>query len=146
MFVQQTRNFLKYRFLLQELVMRDIKLKYRRSVLGILWSMLNPLLTMAVITIAFSQLFRFDVPNYHLYILSGIVIFSFHSEATTSAMNAILSNSSLIKKVYIPKYILVLSKIMSSLVNLLFSILAVFIIMFFSDVQFSFVRSEEHNV
>ena len=140
MLAQPIKNFLKYRFLLQELVIRDIKIKYRRSVLGILWSLLNPLLTMAVLSIVFSQLFRFDVPNYHLYILTGLVLFSFHSEATTGAMNAVLSNSGLIKKVYIPKYILVYAKTSSSLVNLLFSIIAVFIIMILSGVDLTFVN------
>ena len=136
MLIRQIENFLKYRFLLQELVARDIKLKYRRSVLGILWSMLNPMLTMAVIAVAFSQLFRFDVPNYHIYVLTGLVVFNFHSEATSTAMGAVLANSALIKKVYIPKYILVFSKPISSMVNLLFSIVAVFIIVLFSDAKF----------
>ena len=101
MLINHLKNFLKYRFLLQELVLRDIKLKYRRSVLGILWSLLNPLLTMAVISIVFSKLFRFELPNYHIYVLTGLVVFNFHSEATTTAMNAVISNSSLIKKIYI---------------------------------------------
>ncbi len=140
MLIQPIKNFNKYRFLLQELVLRDVKLKYRRSVLGIFWSLLNPLLTMTVITIIFSQLFRFDVPNYHLYILTGIVLFSFHSEATTSAMNSILNNSGLIKKVYIPKYILVFAKTASSLVNLGFSVIAIFVILLFSDVKFTLIN------
>jgi ABC-2 type transport system permease protein len=138
--VQHIRNFLKYRFLLQELVARDIKLKYRRSVLGILWSLLNPLITMTVISIVFSQLFRFDVPNYHIYVLTGLVMFSFFSDATSTAMNAILINSALIKKVYIPKYILVFSKSISAMVNFIFAIIAIFIILLFSDVKFNLVN------
>ena len=140
MLLQHIRNFIRYRFLLQELVLRDIKLKYRRSVLGILWSLLNPLLTMAVISVVFSQLFRFNVPNYHIYVLTGLVLFSFHSEATSTAMNAIYMNSALIKKVYIPKYILVFAKPISSLVNLIFSVIAVFIIILFSDVKLNFIN------
>jgi len=140
MLVQNITNLFKYRFLLQELVVRDIKLKYRRSAIGILWSMLNPLLTMAVLSIAFSQLFRFDVPNYHVYVLTGLVMFSFHSEATTTAMNAILQNSALLKKIYIPKYILVFAKPISAMVNLFFSVIAVFIILLISDVNITFVN------
>ncbi len=140
MIQQNIRNFLKYRFLLQELVVRDIKLKYRRSVLGILWSLLNPLLTMAVLSIVFSQLFRFEIPNYHIYVLTGLVMFSFHSEATTTAMNAVISNSALIKKVYIPKYILVFAKTTSSLVHLVFSVIAVLLILIFSDVKLTLIN------
>jgi len=140
MLLKQIENFLKYRFLLQELVSRDFKIKYRRSVLGIVWSLLNPLITMTVISIVFSQLFRFDVPNYHVYVLTGLVLFFFYSEATSTAMNAVLINSALIKKVYIPKYILVFSKPISAMVNLLFSCIALFIILLFSDVRFQLVN------
>ena len=76
----------KYRFLLGQLVSRDFKTRYKRSVLGVLWSMLNPLLTMGVQYLVFSNLFRFNIPNYAVYLLSGIVLYSGFSEMTTSAM------------------------------------------------------------
>ncbi|URN95429.1 MAG: ABC transporter permease [Candidatus Pristimantibacillus lignocellulolyticus] len=130
-------NFWKYKELLTQFVARDLKLKYRRSVLGYLWSLLNPLLMMMVLTAVFSSFFKFDIPNYPVYLLSGQILFSFFSESTTTAMNSILGSGSLIKKVYIPKYIFPLSRILSSFVTLLFSLVALLIVMLITDIQFS---------
>lgn len=91
-------NLFKYKWLLQELVIRDLKIKYRRSVLGYLWSVLNPLLMMLVLTVVFSTVFRFDIPNYPVYVLTGQLLFSFYNESTTMAMDSILTGASLIKK------------------------------------------------
>ena len=126
---QYINNFLKYRSLLYELAARDVKIKYRKSVLGIFWSILNPLLMMTIMSIVFSNLFKFDVENYPVYILSGQVIFNFFNEATSGCLTAILGNSALIKKVYIPKYLFVLSRITSSLINLLSTFCALIIVM-----------------
>lgn len=118
----------KYRYLLHELVTRDIKKKYRRSVLGVLWSILNPLLMMSVTAMVFSTIFRFSIENYPLYLLVGQIMFTFFSESTTFAMTSILENGSLLKKVYIPKYLFPLSRVASSCVNLLFTLPALIII------------------
>lgn len=126
---------MKYRNLLRELVLRDIKVKYRRSFLGMLWSLLNPLLMMIVITIVFSTLFRFDIKNFPIYLLTGQIIFSFFSESTTMAMSSIISNGPLIRKVYIPKYIFPISKVLSLFVNLLFSLIAVVVMIIITDVK-----------
>ena len=115
-------DIVKYRNLISELVMRDIKKKYRRSILGYLWSMLNPLLTMLITAMVFSNLFRFQIDNFALYLLTGQLIFTFYSEATSFAMGSILENGSLIKKVYVPKYLFPISRVSSSAVNLLFSL------------------------
>ena len=123
------KNITKYRGLLFELISRDVKLKYRRSVLGMFWTLLNPLLMMIVQYIVFSTLFRFDVPNYPVYLLTGQIMFTFFSEATNLSMNSILSNSSLIRKVYIPKYIFPISKTLFSLVNFFFSLIALIIVL-----------------
>ena len=82
---QYIQNFKKFQPLLEELVARDIKIKYRRSVLGVLWTLLNPLLMMIVLSVVFSNLFKFDVENFPLFILSGQVIFNFFSESTTNS-------------------------------------------------------------
>ncbi|GAA0272850.1 ABC transporter permease [Faecalicatena contorta] len=123
------QNFRKFRPLLEELVARDIKIKYRKSVLGVLWTLLNPLLMMIVLTIVFSNLFKFDIENYPIYLLSGQLVFNFFNESTSNAMSAILGNSSLIKKIYVPKYLFVLSRILSSVVNLAASFLALILLM-----------------
>ena len=123
------QNFLRFRPLLNELVARDIKIKYRRSVLGVLWTLLNPLLMMIVLSIVFSNLFKFDVENFPIYLLSGQVIFNFYSDATNSSMTSILGSASLIKKVYIPKYLFVVSRICTSSINLAASFSALLLVM-----------------
>ncbi|KOE69925.1 ABC transporter permease [Aggregatibacter actinomycetemcomitans] len=124
-----------YKELLRQLVIKDIKLKYRRSYLGYIWSILNPLLMMIVLVIVFSQLFRFDIPNFPVYLLSGQILFNFLSEATTMAVSSIVNNAPLLKKTYVPKYIFTVSKVTSSLVNLLFSLAALVLVMIFTQVS-----------
>lgn len=123
------QNFKKFRPLLNELIARDIKIKYRKSVLGVLWTLLNPLFMMIVLSVVFSNLFKFDVENFPVYLLSGQLIFNFFSESTTNAMSAILANGSLIKKIYVPKYLFVLSRVFSSTINLLASFTAMVCVM-----------------
>ena len=132
-------TFWRYKWLLYELVLRDLKIKYRSSVLGYLWSLLNPLMMMTVLTIVFSTLFRFDIPNYPVYLLSGQLIYSFFSEATNMSMSSIINSASLIKKVYIPKYIFPVSRVLSSFVTLLLSLLAMVIVMVVTQVNFTWV-------
>lgn len=108
----------KYRFLIRQLVERDFKTKYKRSVLGVFWSFLNPLLTMGVQYIIFSTIFRSDIPNYAVYLLVGVVSFNFFSESCSMALSSIVGNAGLITKVYLPKYIYPLTRVMSSVVNL----------------------------
>lgn len=122
-------NFLRFQPLLTELVARDIKIKYRRSVLGVLWTILNPLCMMVILSIVFSNIFKFDIENFPLYVLSGQVIFNFYNDATTSSMTSILGAASLIKKVYVPKYLFVLSRIFSSFINLMASFCALLVMM-----------------
>lgn len=123
------QNFLKFRPLLNELVARDVKIKYRRSVLGVLWTLLNPLCMMIILSVVFSNLFKFDIENFPLYILSGQVIFNFFSGATTEAMSSIIGSAALIKKVYVPKYLFVISRVFSSFINLLASFTALLLVM-----------------
>lgn len=130
------KGFIKYKSLLYELVVRDIKIRYRRSVLGLLWTIINPILMMTVITIVFSNLFRFEIEDYPIYFFTGNILFSFITEATTNALYSIIGGGSLIKKIYIPKYLFPVSKVMSSLVNLCFSFIAMLIIMIVTKVDF----------
>lgn len=128
----------KFAPLIQELVKRDLKLKYRRSVLGYLWSLLNPLLMMIVMTIVFSYMFRFDIPNYPLYLICGQTLFNFFNESTNMAMYSVIQNGSLIKKVYMPKYIFPVSKVTSSFVTMSFSLIAILIVMLATGTTFHF--------
>lgn len=124
--------FTKYGFLLSQLVSRDFKTKYKRSVLGVLWSFLNPLLSMTVQYVVFSTIFKSDIPNFAVYLLIGIVFFNFFSEATSMGLMAIVGNSSLITKVYIPKYIFPVSRVMSSTINLLISMIPLLLVILFT--------------
>ena len=123
------RKLNKYRPLMNELVKRDLKVKYRRSALGYLWSLLNPLLMMCVMTLVFSYMFRFDIPNYPIYLICGQTLWTFFSESTSMAMDSILASAPLIKKVYVPKFIFPISRVLSSFVTMLFSLAAILIVM-----------------
>lgn len=125
----QIQKFMKYRWLLSLLIQRDLKTKYRRSFLGYIWSLLNPLLMMVVISSVFSYVFRSDIENFPIYLLAGQIIFTFFADSTNAAMMSIVTGGGLIKKVYVPKYILPLSKTLSSFVTLLFSLIAIVIVL-----------------
>lgn len=126
----------KYRFLIRQLVSRDFKTKYKRSILGMFWSFLNPLLTMIVQYFVFSTIFKSDIQNYPTYLLIGIVCFNFFSEACSMALTSILGNASLITKVYMPKYIYPLTRVVSSVVNLGISLIPLVIVAVVTGVQF----------
>lgn len=132
------RTFFKYYDLLVLLVQRDIKLKYRRSFLGYVWSILNPLLSMLVMVIVFSHMFSRGIVNFPVYLICGNILFSFMRESSTLAMNSIVSNAALLKKIYVPKYIFTLSKVTSSFVNLLFSLGALLLVMIVTRLRFTF--------
>lgn len=129
------RIFRKYQPLLGQLVMKDIKLKYRRSFLGYLWSILNPLMIMLIMLIVFSSMFKAEIKNFAAYLIIGQMIFGFVSDATNLAMSSINGNAALIKKVYVPKYIFTMSKITSSFVNMMFSLAAMIIVFIITHVS-----------
>lgn len=126
----------KYRFLIDQLVARDFKTRYKRSVLGMFWSVLNPLLTMMVQYFVFSKIFKNDVPNFAVYLLIGVVMFSFFSESTGLTLTSILGNAGLITKVYMPKYIYPLTRTLSSLVNLALSLIPLAVMCLATGVEF----------
>ena len=126
---KQLFTLARFRHLLFLLIKRDFVTRYRRSVLGVLWSILNPLLTMLVLTMVFSTVFRFDVGGFFpVYLLSGQLLFAYFSESTNLAMGSILGGAGTIRKVYVPKYIFPLSRVLSSVVNLGFSFLALVVV------------------
>ena len=125
-FKSHTGNFMKYRYLLGELVSKNIKLQYRNSVLGVFWTFLQPLLTMIVLAFVFSNLFgrnSAEVVNYPVYLLSGRLLHQFFVQSTKKAMKSIRSNTSIIKKVYVPKYLYPVSSILYSYVIFGFSLI-----------------------
>lgn len=126
----------KYRFLIRQLVARDFRTKYKRSVLGMFWSFLNPLLTMLVQYFVFSTIFKSDVPNFAAYLIIGTVMFNFFNEACGMALGSIVGNASLITKVYMPKYIYPLTRVISSMVNLGIALVPMLMVCIFTGVQF----------
>lgn len=112
MLKKQIHTFNKYRFLLRELVKKGIKLKYRRSYLGILWTLLEPILTTCVLTLVFGTFFSNGDPTFPVYILTGRLLYSCFSSGSKAAMKSIRAHSGMIKKVYVPKYIYPLSSVM----------------------------------
>lgn len=128
----------RYAFLLQQLVLRDFKVKYKRSVLGVGWSLLYPLLTTAILSLVFSNVFRFSTPgvSYVAYLLTGLVFFNYFSEGSNLAMSSVLANGSLLGKVYVPKALFPLSKCLSSGINFLLSLLPLYLVLLLTGTGF----------
>ena len=132
---ERMQVFYQYKDLLLQLVQRDVKLKYRRSFQGYVWSVLNPLLIMLVMTLVFSTMFNRSIKNYPVYLITGRTLFEFYSSSTKAAMRSILGNGTLLKKTYVPKYIFPLAKITSSLVDCFFSLGAMLIVILFTKAE-----------
>ncbi len=125
-------RFSKDLFILQQLVTKDFKLRYRRSVLGVIWSVLNPLLMMIIMSFVFQYVFKSgDVVNYPLYLIVGNITFQLMSEATNGGLGSIIGAASLLKKVKIDRWVFPVQKVFSAVVNFLFSLIAVAIVMVF---------------
>lgn len=122
-------------FIITSLVSKDFKLKYRRSALGVVWSVLNPLLMMCVMAAVFSTFFRFNIENYPLYIILGNTMFALMSDSTSGAMWSILDSSALIKKIRIEKLVFPIEKVLFQLVNFCISLIAVAAVMVFFQVM-----------
>ena len=132
-------TFLRYKYLLVCLVDRDYKVKYRRSVFGILWSMLNPIMMMIILNAVFSRVFRADIENFPVYLLTGQLVFSFFNEASSSAIFSVVEASALIKKIYVPKYVFPLERVLFGFVNMVFSLSALIILMIVQKVKVTVV-------
>lgn len=122
-------------FIISSLVSKDFKLKYRRSILGVVWSVLNPLLMMCVLTAVFSTFFRFQIENYPFYLILGNTLFAFAMDASGSAMESIIGSASLLRKVRISKIVFPIEKVIFQLINFVISLIAVVIVMFFLQIQ-----------
>lgn len=124
-------QFERDRFILTSLVSKDFKLKYRRSVLGVLWSVLNPLLMMVVLTAVFSTFFKFQIENFPLYLILGQTLYTLMSDATSGAMSSIIDSAPLIKKIRINKFLFPLEKVSFATLNFVISLIAVAAVMLF---------------
>jgi ABC-type polysaccharide/polyol phosphate export permease len=125
-------ELLRYRDLVRALVVRDLKVRYRRSAIGFLWTMLQPLLTMLVLTLVFSAIFRFEIANYPVYALAGIMFWNFFSQSITSSMNSLRGNAQLLTKIPVPKAVFPLATVIAGVINLLFALVPLFAILLFT--------------
>ena len=129
MFKEDITELIQYKDLLYNLVVRDLTVRYKRSVFGFFWSMLNPLLNTIVLTIVFSTIFRFEIKNFIIYFLAGYQLWNFFAQSTALASQCLLRNGPLFKKIYIPKAIFVISTVLSNTVNLALALLPLFILL-----------------
>ncbi len=126
------RNGKKYFPLLKNLISRELKKKYRQSVLGYIWCVLNPLLIMIIMTIVFSKMFRFNIENFPVYLFAGRMMYSFITESAGSVMRSIVSNGQLMRKTRIPYYVFPLATVGSSIVNFAFQLVAFALVLIFT--------------
>ena len=124
-------KYKKYQFLFEELVKRDFKAKYKRTILGMIWSVLSPLLMLCVMATIFVHFFGRNTPHYIVYLFSGLVIFNYYTEATNEGMNALMSNAGVFSKINIPKYLFLFSKNVSALINFGIILLIYFVFVWF---------------
>lgn len=115
-------ELLRYRDLLKLLVAKIIKTRYKRSMLGVAWTLLNPLLSMAVMTVAFSAVFKGSVASYPVYVLTGLLWWNFFTQTTTYAMSSLVWGGGLLKRVYVPRTIFAVSSVAHGVINLAFSL------------------------
>lgn len=133
--VEEFREVWNYRNLIYQLTRRDVLTRYKRSVLGIAWTMLNPLGMMLVLTIAFSAVFRFDTQySYAAYVLSGLLVWNFFSQTTTASMVNLVWGGGLLHRIYVPRTSFALAAILTGLVNFLFSMVPLVIVMLITNV------------
>lgn len=131
------KNNKQYCFLFEELIKRDFKKRYNRTVLGIIWSVLSPLLMLSVMATIFVHFFGRNTPHYIVYLFSGLVIFNYYTEATNEGMNALMSNASIFSKINVPKYLFLFSKNVSVLINFGIILLIYFVFVWFDGIAFT---------
>lgn len=128
--VREIYEVARHRELLKNLVVRDIKVRYKRSFLGFLWVMLNPLFMMLILSMVFSSMFKVSTKNYTVYLLSGLILWNFFAQSTSTSMMSFIGNGNLIKKTYFPRVIFPLSVVISAMINFAFSLVPLCLIFF----------------
>lgn len=127
----------QYKFVFSELVKRDFNKRYKRSVLGVLWSMLAPLFQLLVMSFVFKRVFGRSMEHYTIYLFSGQLVFNYFKEATNNGMSSIISNAGIITKVTVPKYLFLISKVMAASINFVLTLVIFFIFVGFDKIAFT---------
>ncbi len=136
--IEEVSSLIQYRDLIVQFISRSVKTRYKRSALGVIWTMLNPLLTMIVLTIVFSSVFRFQIEHFPIYILSGQMVWIFFSNVTSGAMGEMMWSGDLLKRIYVPKSVFVVSAVGTGLVNFGLSLIPLLVIALIVGVEMSF--------
>lgn len=131
------QRFKRYQFLFEELVKRDFKKKYKRTVLGMAWSLLSPLLMLLVMKLVFTHFFGKAIPHYTIYLFCGNLIFSYFSEATKEGMNSLMGNAKIFTKANVPKYLFLFSKNVQTFLNFLITLVIFFVFCAFDHIVFT---------
>ena len=126
-----------YQFLFSELVKRDFKKKYKRTVLGVGWSLLSPLLTLLILKLVFTQFFGRSTPHYTIYIFCGTLVWAYFTEATKGGMQSLMQNARIFTKVNVPKYLFLLSKNVQTLISFLLTLVILFVFVALDTLTFS---------
>ncbi|MEJ2563803.1 MAG: hypothetical protein P8Z42_14115, partial [Anaerolineales bacterium] len=121
-FYEELQALVRYRDLIGQLIARSVKVRYKRSFLGVAWTMVNPLLTMAVLTLVFANIFRFPGQDYALHVLSGLLIWNFFAQSTTAAMNDLVWSGGLLGRIFVPKAVFAVSALGTGLINLVLAL------------------------
>lgn len=127
----------QHQFLFEELVKRDFKKKYKRTVLGMLWSILSPLLTLLVMRLVFTQFFGRGTPHYTTYLFCGNLVFSYFNESTREGMSSLMSNARIFTKVNVPKYLFLFSKNVQTLINFCLTLCVFFVFCVLDNITFT---------
>ncbi len=135
---EQLLKIKKHQFLFEELVKRDFKKKYKRTALGMLWSLVSPLMQLLVMSVVFTHFFGQNKPHYMIYLFAGNLTFSFFKDSTNGGMNSLMQNSSIITKINLPKYMFLLSKNVASLINFGLTLVIFFLFVACDGIPFSF--------
>ena len=132
-----TKKYGQYEFLFSELVKRDFNKRYKRSVLGILWSMLAPLFQLLVMSFVFKRVFGHSMAHFTIYLFAGQLMFNFFKEATNNGMSSIISNAGIITKVTVPKYLFLISKLMAASINFVLTLGIFFVFVALDRISFT---------
>jgi homopolymeric O-antigen transport system permease protein len=123
------RRLLSYRDLVGTLIVRELTVRYKRSTIGFVWTMLQPMLTMIMLHVVFSTMFRFEVANYPVYVLAGVLFWNFFSQSIISSMNSLRGNASLLKKLPVPHAVFPLATVAAGVINLVLALIPLFIVL-----------------
>ena len=132
------RTFHRYFFLFEELVKRDFKQKYKRTVLGMMWSVLSPLLTLLVMKLVFSNFFGRNTEHYTIYLFAGNIVMSYYREATNNGMSSLYGNKAILSKINVPKYLFLFSRNVSAFINFMLTVVVFFVFCIFDHIHFGF--------